>query len=122
MGVSAEGLRWYPSTLEQTVIETTLINLCTWSTAPSIAHNTLQYTTKPGQEYFKKCVTPTLVTSFGEKKGCYGNEVFFAFFLFFKSVTAHFRLSEEAGTGTSETHHFAEWSFVLLRCIIKTSL
>lgn len=67
VGVSAEGLLWYPSTLEQTVIETTLNNFCTLQQllCPSIAH---KHATKSSQEHLKKCVTPTLVTSFGKKR------------------------------------------------------
>lgn len=37
-------------------------------------------------------------------------------------ICQRFKLSEKAETGMLETHHFAKWSFVLLGCIIKSSL
>lgn len=58
---------------------------------------------------FKKVCDP----NFGQiiwkkKKAVMELKVFYFFFYFSKSATASVRLSEEAGTGMSETHHFAE--------------
>lgn len=39
-----------------------------------------------------------------------------------RSANAGFTLTERAEIGMLETHHFAKWSFVLLGCIIKSSL
>lgn len=50
VGVAVESSRWYPCTLEQAVIETTLINVCTLSqVALSIRHTQTRYKERVGR-------------------------------------------------------------------------
>lgn len=113
--MAIESLRWYPCALEQTVIESTLINFCTLS--PSLSSHTSVLHT--GGSGVLKCVCRQLFLGGGGF--CDGN-LWPRISNSTRSANAGFTLTERAEIGMLETHHFAKWSFVLLGCIIKSSL
>lgn len=106
--MTMESKWWYFSALEQTVIQTTLINFSTFlpSHSSRLFYRRLYYNKNTSQQLWPV------------KRGFSNRYV--VLWLDLPALAAW--LSEQAEAGFLETHHFPKWSIVLLGCIIKISL
>lgn len=100
----------YPSALEQTVIETTLINFCTLSPSPAAWPRTQWRCLQEASLQQKRACHQLWNQS---KTGCVGGE-FQIEFLSARNCQrwARWGLSKRAETVTSGTQHFAKWVFL----------